>query len=113
MRRRAGAARSRASAAGSQAPAALGCLYEEAPPAGSEQCTGNVRRPIFTARRYGRPGYAQLAAQTPALFHTVTGDGGEIGVFHDLFQGQRLANLNDVLERYLPLGFNAGVYFVT
>jgi hypothetical protein len=99
--------------AGSQVPAAQACLYEGAVPAGSEHCTGQVRRPVFTARRYGRPGYAQLAAQTPALFHTVTGDGGEIGVFHELYQAQRLANLNDVLERYLPLGFNAGINFVT
>jgi len=99
--------------AGSQAPPAQGCLYEAAVPNGSEHCTGNVSRPIFTSRRYGWPGYAQLGAQTPALFQTVTGDGGEIGVFHDLYQAQRLANLNDVLERYLPVGFNAGVYFVT
>ena len=99
--------------AGSQVPAAEGCLYEGAVPAGSEHCTGQVRRPVFTSCRYGRPGYAQLAAQTPALFHTVTGDGGEIGVFHELYQAQRLANLNDVLERYLPLGFNAGINFVT
>jgi hypothetical protein len=99
--------------AGSQVPAAQGCLCEGAVPAGSDHCTGQVRRPVFTARIYGRPGYAQLAAQTPVLFHTATGDGGEIGVFHDLYQAQRLTNLNDVLERYLPLGFNAGINFVT
>jgi hypothetical protein len=98
---------------GSRTPPCQNCLHEDAGADACEHCKTYVGRPVFTSRRYGQPGYAQLAGQTPTLFHTITGDGGEIGVFHSLYQMQREANLRDVLERYLPLGFRAGIFFVT
>jgi len=40
-------------------------------------------------------------------------DESEMGVFHDLFQPQREANLRARLEEYTPAGIDAGVIFVT
>jgi|GEM_PF-785081 len=99
--------------AGSQTPPCQHCLHEDGGTAKCEQCKPAVGKPIFTSRRYEQPGYAQLGAQTPGSFHTITGDCGEIGVFHGLYRLQREANLRDVLEHYLPLGFRAGIFYVT
>ena len=35
-----------------------------------------------------------------------------MGVFHDLYQPQRLANLNARLEEYTPAGMDAEIIFI-
>ncbi|WP_247828948.1 hypothetical protein [Arthrobacter antioxidans] len=69
--------------------------------------------PLFTSRRYGQPGYAQLAAGTAAEILAGGQNRAEMGVFNELFQPQREANLRTRLEEYLPFGLEPGFIYVT
>ena len=80
---------------------------------GSEMCIRDSVCPQFTARRYGRPGYAQLAETCAEEIKRGADDESEMGVFHDLFQPQREANLRARLEEYTPAGMDAGIIFVS
>jgi hypothetical protein len=66
-------------------------------------------RPHFTARRYGSPAYAQLAGHCAPEITQGADDGSEMGVWHHLYQPQRLANLRARLTEYTPAGMDAGV----
>jgi hypothetical protein len=70
-------------------------------------------RPEFTSVRYGTPAYCQLAQTCPDAIVRGADDESELGVFHDLFQPQRLANLRGRLDEYSPAGMQAGVIFAT
>ena len=70
-------------------------------------------RPNFTTLRYGLAGYAQLGPAVPAEIAAGTDDGGEMGVFHDLYQYQRVANLRLRLDEYLRFGLEAGILFAS
>lgn len=70
-------------------------------------------RPRFTDRRYGRPGYGQLAETCAAEIQRGADDASELGAFHDLYQPQRAANLRARLDEYTPAGLNAGIIFVS
>ena len=70
-------------------------------------------RPVFTSRRYGTPGYAQLAADCPDEIARGADDGAELGAFHDLFQPQRADNLRRRLAEYTPTGSDAGLIIVS
>jgi hypothetical protein len=50
-------------------------------------------RPRFSNVRYGDPTYCQLAQTCVIEIHRGADDESEMGVFHDLFQPQREANL--------------------
>lgn len=65
--------------------------------------------PSFTARRYGRPAYAQLSVSCAGEIFEGADDGAEMGVFHNLFQPQRLANLRARLDEFTPAAMDAGV----
>lgn len=67
----------------------------------------------FTSRRYGRPGYGQLAASSPLEIRTGAENGSEMGAFNFLLPAQREANLRLALDDYLPFGLEAGIYYVT
>lgn len=89
-----------------------------APPAGSEVAL--VRRlerervkPVFTSQRYGHPGYGQLALVCAEEIRTGADDQSEMGVFHDLYQPQRAANLEVRLDESTPAGMEAGTVYVT
>ena len=69
-------------------------------------------RPQFTDRRYGKPGYAQLAETCANEIKRGADDESEIGAFHDLYQPQREANLRARLEEYTPAAANVGIFFV-
>jgi hypothetical protein len=69
--------------------------------------------PQFTSRRYGDPGYAQLAVSCAEEIRRGAEDESEMGAFHDLFQPQRASNLQARLEEYTPAGMNVGIVFVT
>jgi hypothetical protein len=58
--------------------------------------------PQFTATRYGKPAYAQLAQTCAAEIVRGADDESEMGAFHDLYQPQRLANLRARLEQFSP-----------
>lgn len=68
-------------------------------------------RPLFTSRRYGDPGLAQLDLRCTAQIRTGAESGAEMGAYERLRQPQREANLRDALAEYLRLGLTAGVYF--
>ena len=67
--------------------------------------------PQFSAVRYGRPSYVQLALTCAAEITRGADDESEMGVYHDLFQPQRTANLRARLAEYTPAGMDVGIVF--
>lgn len=70
-------------------------------------------RPQFNAERYGKPAYAQLADTCAVEIRRGADDESEMGVFHDLFQPQRAANLRTRLAEYTPAGMDVGILFAS
>ena len=70
-------------------------------------------RPQFSSRRYGRPDYAQLGSHCADDIRRGADDESEMGVFHDLFQPQRLANLRARLDEYVPSSADVGIVVVS
>ncbi|WP_144109687.1 hypothetical protein [Paraburkholderia sp. BCC1886] len=70
-------------------------------------------RPIFNDVRYGSPTYCQLAGDCAPEILQGADDESEMGVFHDLYQPQRMANLLARLSGFVPAQSDAGVIVVT
>jgi hypothetical protein len=70
-------------------------------------------RPQFTSVRYGKPGYAQLGDNCAEEIKRGADDESEMGVFHDLFQPQREANLRVRLDEATPADMDVGIIFAT
>lgn len=70
-------------------------------------------RPVFNSVRYGTPAYCQLAETCPREISRGADDESEMGVYHDLFQPQREANLRARLDEFTPAGVDAGIIFAT
>jgi hypothetical protein len=68
-------------------------------------------RPRFNSTRYGTPAYCQLADLCAVEIKHGADDESELGVFHDLFQPQREANLRARLDEYTPAGASINVIF--
>jgi hypothetical protein len=69
--------------------------------------------PQFVSVRYGTPAYCQLAASCAEEITRGADDESEMGVFHDLFQPQRAANLRVRLDEFTPAGMDAGIIYST
>jgi hypothetical protein len=69
--------------------------------------------PEFNSTRYGAPGYCQLADSCAREISTGADDESEMGVFHDLYQPQRAANLETRLTEYTPAGLDVGIIFAS
>ena len=69
--------------------------------------------PAFTDTRYGQPAYAQLARRCPPQIAQGAEDGSEMGAYCHLKQPQRLSNLRQRLQEYLPFGRAAAIVLVT
>ncbi|HET8934755.1 MAG TPA: hypothetical protein VFN67_15000 [Polyangiales bacterium] len=69
-------------------------------------------RPHFTSRHYGTAAYCQLASKVSPAIAAGADDESEMGVFHHLYQPQRLANLRARLSQYTPAGMEAGVVVI-
>jgi hypothetical protein len=69
--------------------------------------------PQFNALRYGHPEYCQLSANCPVEIWQGADDEAEMGAFHDLYQPQRIKNLQVRLTEYLRFGLEAGIFFAT
>ena len=67
--------------------------------------------PEFNSTRYGTPAYCQLASICATEISTGASDESEMGVFHDLYQPQRAANLTTRLAEYTPAGMDVGIIF--
>ncbi|MFO0699087.1 MAG: hypothetical protein U0236_07645 [Nitrospira sp.] len=65
--------------------------------------------PQFTSTSYGTPAYCQLARTCAVEITHGADDESEMGVFHDLFQPQREANLRARLDEYIPAGADVGI----
>lgn len=70
-------------------------------------------QPRFNSTRYSTPTYCQLAATCPDEIARGADDESEMGVFHDLFQPQRAANLRARLDEFTPAGMETGIIYVT
>lgn len=66
-------------------------------------------KPQFSSQRYGNPAYCQLANTCAEEIKRGADDESEMGVFHDLFQPQREANLQARLDEFTPAGMDAGI----
>ena len=95
---------------GSRTPRCYQCQVQES---GEE----DMEEPVFTSLRYGDPGYCQLLLRAPSnmRLHIRKGadDQSEMGVFHDLLQPQRAANLHLRLREYLPFTVKPGIIYMT
>jgi hypothetical protein len=69
--------------------------------------------PEFNSTRYGTPTYCQLTHTCAEEITRGADDKAEMGVFHDLYQSQRTANLRVRLDEYTPAGMNAGILYVS
>ncbi|HEX6372407.1 MAG TPA: hypothetical protein VF006_26035 [Longimicrobium sp.] len=70
-------------------------------------------RPRFGSVRYGSPRYARLTEDCAKEIVRGASDTSEMGVFHDLFQPQRAANLNARLQQFTPAGHDAGIVYAS
>jgi hypothetical protein len=66
-------------------------------------------KPQFNSTHYGTPTYCQLAVTCAEEITRGADDESEMGVFHDLFQPQREANLRVRLDEYVPAGSDVGI----
>ena len=69
--------------------------------------------PVFNSTRYGTPTYCQLADACAEEIKRGADDESEMGVFHDLFQPQRAANLRARLDEFTSAGMEAGIIFAS
>jgi hypothetical protein len=101
---------------GSQTPRRYRCqpdLAVATSAMGEQEALRATLRPQFTSTRYGDPGYAQLSPQCPREIGAGAESGAEMGALHALLQPQRQANLQALLDDYLPSGLEAGIFYVT
>lgn len=59
---------------------------------------------IFTSRRFGRPGYAQLSRKAPVELTRGAENGSEIGAFSGLGNPIKLDSLQAKVDEYMPFG---------
>ncbi len=69
--------------------------------------------PQFNSTRYGTPRYCQLASSCAQEISSGADDESEMGVFHDLYQPRRAANLTTRLAEYTPAGLDVGIIFAS
>ncbi|MDE2154841.1 MAG: hypothetical protein KGJ32_02945 [Xanthomonadaceae bacterium] len=67
--------------------------------------------PSFDSLRYPSPHYLRLADGCCAEIRRGASDRAAMGVYHDLYEPQREANLAARLEEYVPAGTDAGILF--
>jgi hypothetical protein len=70
-------------------------------------------RPRFTTTEYGGSGYFQLVRDVAEGIRRGADDDSEMGVYHDLYQPQRQANLTARLQEYTPAGMQSGLVILT
>lgn len=69
--------------------------------------------PQFRSLRYPSPDYARLSDGCCAQIRAGASDASAMGVYHDLYEPQREANLAARLEEYVPAGTDAGILFAS
>lgn len=69
--------------------------------------------PEFNSTRYGTAVYCQLANACAPEIKRGADDESEMGVFHDLYQPQRAANLCARLDEYTPAGMDTEIIYAS
>lgn len=69
--------------------------------------------PQFRSQRYPAPYYLRLADSCCAEIRRGASDRSAMGVYHDLYEPQREANLVARLQEYVPAGTDAGILFAS
>jgi hypothetical protein len=69
-------------------------------------------RPKFNCTQYGKAAYCQLSDACAEEITRGSEDRSEMGVFHDLFNPQREANLCARLREYTPASMDAGIFYM-
>ncbi len=69
--------------------------------------------PQFLGQRYTTPSYLRLADGCCEEIRSGASDHSAMGVYHDLYEPQREANLAARLKEYTPAGTDAGILFST
>jgi hypothetical protein len=69
--------------------------------------------PRFMSLRYGSINYARLDDDCCDEIRTGASDESATGVYHDLFEPQREANLGTRLEECVPAGTDPGILFAS
>lgn len=78
----------------------------------AKQRERNRVQPRLNSVRYGDATYCQLALSCAVEIRHGADDESEMGVFHDLFQPQREANLRARLDDFTPAGMEAGMFYI-
>ena len=94
---------------GSRTPARTGCH----PPPAADPADVALLEPRFDSVRWGEAAYARLARDAPQEIVRGAHDEGELGVYHDLFDGQRAADLRARLREFAPAGIDIDIRFST
>ncbi len=76
-----------------------------------QACSTQARciAPVYHSRRFGRPGYAQLASACSREILSASESGAEVGAFAAGQNTIRLANLRAKLQEFMPVGLSAVV----
>jgi hypothetical protein len=96
---------------GSRTPRRYECQPDLIDPDGKDPGERQRVRPWFRSVRYGTPEYARLDDCCAVEIRRGANDESEMGVFHDLYEPQREANLRARLDEYTPAGVDAGLIF--
>lgn len=75
----------------------------------AQEREANRVHPVFNSVRYGMPVYCQLAECCAEEIKSGADDESEMGVYHHLFQPQRMANLRVRLDDYIPARMDVGI----
>lgn len=69
--------------------------------------------PEFRSLRYGTPDYVRLDDDTCVEIRSGASDASAMGVYHDLYEPQREANLTWRLKEYVPADIDAGILYAS
>jgi hypothetical protein len=69
--------------------------------------------PLLRSLRYSTPDYVRLHDRCCEEIRSGASDGSAMGVYHDLYEPQREANLAVRLQEYVPANTNAGILFAS
>ena len=70
-----------------------------------------TNRQLLVSTEYGRPGFGRMRSDAPRAITTGSSDGSEIGAYGPYRDGGRRANLDIVLQEYVPEGVTPRVVY--
>jgi hypothetical protein len=114
LRRQRGCVRFCSLAPGSKTPRRFHCQPDLDQVEESQRESERLRlRPRFDSTRYGTPRYCRLSDDCAVEILRGADDESEMGVFHDLFEPQRAANLGTRLAEFTPAGVTAEIIYAS